>query len=177
MDFLFPSAEYCIVYILAIATLQGPLSWPCLALPCLALPCLALPCLALPCLALPCLALPCLALPCLALPCLALPCLALPCLALPCLALPGPFSGVLIPARVPGLSLCLALLDVVRRSSTHTCPRITFCLARVVPVCHWTNLACFVTTPMNKSLHMDPHVSRLVRPVTDWQYWWYFPFY
>ncbi len=82
MDFLFPSAEYCIAYILAIATLQGPLS-SCLALPCLALPCLALPCLALPCLALPCLALPCLALPCLALPCLALPCLALPCLALP----------------------------------------------------------------------------------------------
>ncbi len=25
------------------------------------------------------------------------------------------------------------------------------------------NLACFVTTPMNKSLHMDPHVSRLAR--------------
>ncbi len=29
------------------------------------------------------------------------------------------------------------------------------------------NLACFVTSPLNKALHMDPHVSRLVRPVTQ----------
>ncbi len=51
----------------------------------------------------------------------------------------------------PGLTLCPALLDIVRRSSTHACPRITLCLARVVPVCHWMNLACFVTTPLNKA--------------------------
>ncbi len=89
----------------------------------------------LPCLALPCLALPCLALPCLALPCLALPCLALPCLALPCLAL--------IPARVPGLSLCLALLDIVRRSQTYACPRITLCLAIYIPVCQCVTHVCF----------------------------------
>ncbi len=55
-------------------------------------------------------------------------------------------------ARVPGLSLCLALLDIVCRSKTHACPRITLCLVCVVPVCHCMNLACFVTTSLNKSL-------------------------
>ncbi len=50
------------------------------------------------------------------LPCLALPCLALPCLALPCLALPCLFFSGLIPARVPGSSLCFVLLDIVCRS-------------------------------------------------------------
>ncbi len=39
------------------------------------------------------------------------------------------------------LSLCLALLDIVCRSKTHACPRITFCLACVIPVCHCMNLA------------------------------------
>ncbi len=30
------------------------------------------------------------------------------------------------------------------------------------------NLACFVTMPMNKRLHMEPHVLRLVRPITEY---------
>ncbi len=64
------------------------------------------------------------------------------------LVLPSLFTCVLILARVPGLSLCLALLDIVRRSQTHACPRITLCLACVVPVCHCMNLACFVTTSL-----------------------------
>ncbi len=43
--------------------------------------------------------------------------------------------------------------------------RITLCLACDVPVCHCMNLACFVTSPLNKALQMDPHVSCLVRPI------------
>ncbi len=53
---------------------------------------------------------------------------------------------------VPGLSLCLALLDIVCRLKTLSCPRITLCLVCVVPVCHYMNLACFVTLSLNKSL-------------------------
>ncbi len=109
MNFLFPSAEYCIAYVLALANLQSPPSCYSLALPA--------------------------------------------------------FLFWYLPV-LPGLTLCLALLNIVRWSSTHTCPMIYLCLARVVPVCHWMNLACFVTKPMDKSLHMDPQVSRLVRPVT-----------
>ncbi len=55
---------------------------------------------------------------------------------LPCL-----FSHVLIPARVPGLSLCLALFDIVCRSQTYACPRITLCLAIYIYTC--STHACF----------------------------------
>ncbi len=55
-------------------------------------------------------------------------------------------------ACVPGLSLYLALLDIVCQSKTHTYRRITLCLACVVPVCHCMNLACFVTPFLNKRL-------------------------
>ncbi len=47
-------------------------------------------------------------------------------------------------------------------------PRITLCLTCDVPVCHCKNLACFVTSPLNKALQMDPRVSRFVRPVTEY---------
>ncbi len=56
---------------------------------------------------------------------------------------PGLFSSVLIPARVPGFSLCLALLDIVRRSQTYACPKITLCLAINIPVCQCVTHACF----------------------------------
>ncbi|XP_058617566.1 uncharacterized protein LOC131531030 [Onychostoma macrolepis] len=45
-------------------------------------------------------------------------------------------------ARVPGLSLCLALLDTVRPSSTFACPRITLCLVPAIPVCLCFDPAC-----------------------------------
>ncbi len=68
---------------------------------------------------------------------------------------------------LPGLSLfALPLLDIVRRSSTHACPKdypvscpCHTCLLFIDP-------ACIMTMFWNKALHMDPHVSRLVRPVT-----------
>ncbi len=73
---------------------------------------------------------------------------------------------VWIIACVPGLSLCLALLDIVRRSSTHACPMITL----VSCPCHICLLlfdpACVLTMFINKSLHMDPYASRLVGSVT-----------
>ncbi len=68
---------------------------------------------------------------------------------------------------LPGLSLfALPLLDIVRRSSTHACPKDY----SVSCPCHTCLLfidpACIMTMFWNKALHMDPHVSRLVRPVT-----------
>ncbi len=74
---------------------------------------------------------------------------------------------VWIIACVPGLSLCLALLDIVRRSSTHAFPRITLCLAHAIPVCCLLTLPVFLTMLINKSLHMDPHNSHLVDHVTN----------
>ncbi len=62
---------------------------------------------------------------------------------------------------VYGSPVLSSSLDSVRRSKTHACPRITLSLASVVPVCHCLNRACFMTTSQ-----MNPHVSRLVRPVT-----------
>ncbi len=69
---------------------------------------------------------------------------------------------------LPGLSLfALPLLDIVRRSSTHACPKDY----SVSCPCHTCLLfidpACIMTMFWNKALHMDPHVSRLVRPVTQ----------
>ncbi len=69
---------------------------------------------------------------------------------------------------LPGLSLfALPLLDIVRRSSTHACPKDY----SVSCPCHTCLLfidpACIMTMFWNKALHMDPHVSRLVRPVTE----------
>ncbi len=105
------------------------------------------------------------------------------------LALPCVFSCVLTPAHVfwlypfalpfglclhltriialvPGLPLLSSPLDIVRRSPTTpvylstllSCPLYT-CLLFVRP-------CLLLTMPVNKSLHLDPHVSRLVRPVT-----------
>ncbi len=34
--------------------------------------------------------------------------------------------------------------------------------------CHLFDPACFLTMPINKSLHMDPHASLLVGPVTEY---------
>ncbi len=36
-----------------------------------------------------------------------------------------------------------------------------------MPVCHLLDPACVLTMSSNKSLHMDPHASRLVGPVTE----------
>ncbi len=68
---------------------------------------------------------------------------------------------------LPGLSLfALPLLDIVRRSSTHACPKDY----SVSCPCHTCLLfidpACIMTMFWNKALHMDPHVSCLVDPVT-----------
>ncbi len=107
------------------------------------------------------------------------------------LALPCVFSCVLTPAHVfwiypfvlpfrlclhldwtialvPGLPLLSSPLDIVRRSPTTpvylstllSCPLYT-CLLFVRP-------CLLLTMPVNKSLHLDPHVSRLVRPVTEY---------
>ncbi len=70
---------------------------------------------------------------------------------------------------LPGLSLfALPLLDIVCRSSTHACPKDY----SVSCPCHTCLLfidpACIMTMFWNKALHMDPHVSRLVRPVTEY---------
>ncbi len=103
------------------------------------------------------------------------------------LALPCVFSSVLILARISWInplpcrsdSVCTSLgpllvyldyfsaspLDIVRRSKTHACSRNTL----VSCPCHtclllFDNPACYLTMFINKSLHMDPLVSRLVRP-------------
>ncbi len=70
---------------------------------------------------------------------------------------------------LPGLSLfALPLLDIVRRSSTHACPKDY----SVSCPCHTCLLfidpACIMTMFWNKTLHMDPHVSRLIDPVTEY---------
>ncbi len=109
----------------------------------------------------------------------------------PSLALPCVFSCVLTPAHVfwiypfalpfglclhldwiialvPGLPLLSSPLDIVCRSPTTpvylstllSCPLYT-CLLFVRP-------CLLLTMPVNKSLHLDPHVSRLVRPVTEY---------
>ncbi len=64
------------------------------------------------------------------------------------------------------ISLCLALLDTVRRSKTHAIPRNTLCLASFMSVCGVSTNACFMTTPFNKALQMDPHASRFCHSVT-----------
>ncbi len=70
---------------------------------------------------------------------------------------------------LPGLSLfALPLMDIVCRSSTHACPKDY----SVSCSCHTCLLfidpACIMTMLWNKAFHMDPHVSRLVRPVTEY---------
>ncbi len=64
------------------------------------------------------------------------------------LVLVWPCFGLCFP--LPGLwpctwivSLCLALLDTVRRSSTHATPRITLCLAHTIPVCRCLTLPVY----------------------------------
>ncbi len=67
---------------------------------------------------------------------------------------------------LPGSSLCLALwiLFADRRPCPFTW--LLSCLALYMPVCHLLDPACVLTMSSNKSLHMDPHASRLVGPVT-----------
>ncbi len=74
---------------------------------------------------------------------------------------------MLIPARAPGLFSLPCPLDTVRRSSTHACPWIILCPVFVIPVCYCPTLPV-LTMSYNKALHMDPHVSRLVSPVTEY---------
>ncbi len=57
-----------------------------------------------------------------------------------------------------------------RRSSTHACPWIILCPVFVIPVCYCPTLPV-LTMSYNKSLQMDPHVSRLVSSVTDTSLW------
>ncbi len=147
-------AEYCIAYILVIATLRSPSSDLSLALPCLALPCLALPCLALPCLAF---------------------CVFLCFDYCPCfpgftlsLALWTLFASRLDYCCLPGLSLfALPLLDIVCQSSTHASPKDY----AVSCPCHTCLLfidpACIKTMFWNKASQMDLHVSHLVHHVTQ----------
>ncbi len=68
-----------------------------------------------------------------------------------------------------GLSLCLALwiLFADCRSPTHACPWIILCPVLVIPVCYCPTLPV-LTMYYNKSLRVDPHVSRLVCPVTEY---------
>ncbi len=85
-----------------------------------------------------------------------------------CLAIRTLFAPRLDIALVPGLLLLSSPLDIVRRSPTTpvylstllSCSLYT-CLLFVRP-CLW------LTMPVNKSLHLDPHVSRLVCPVTEY---------
>ncbi len=65
-------------------------------------------------------------------------------------------------------SLCLALLDTVRRSKTHACPSNTLCLASSMSVCCVLTNACFMTTPFNKALQMDLFASLLVGFLTEY---------
>ncbi len=70
---------------------------------------------------------------------------------------------------LPGLSLfALPLLDIVCRSSTHASPKDY----SVSCPCHTCFLfidpACIKTMFWNKASQMDPHVSRLVHPVTEY---------
>ncbi len=86
-----------------------------------------------------------------------------------CLALWTLFAPHLDYCCLPGLSLfALPLLDIVRRSSTHACPKDN----SVSCPCHTCLLfidpACIMTMFWNKALHMDPHVSCLVDPVTEY---------
>ncbi len=69
---------------------------------------------------------------------------------------------------LPGSSLCLALwiLFADRRQRPFT--SVLICLALYIPVCHLFNPACVLTMSINKSLHMDPHASCLVGPVTTY---------
>ncbi len=68
---------------------------------------------------------------------------------------------------LPGLSLfALPLLDIVRRSSTHACPKDYSVSCPCHTCLQFIDPACIMTMFWNKSLHLDPHVSRLVRPVT-----------
>ncbi len=82
-----------------------------------------------------------------------------------------PVSRVRFPVswflHVPGLFSLPSPLDKVRRSPTHACPWIILCPVFVIPVCHCPTLPV-LTMYYNKSLQMDPHVSRLVSPVTDY---------
>ncbi len=70
-------------------------------------------------------------------------------------------------ARSLGLSLCLALWILFAVVATHACPWIILCPVFVIPVCHCPTLPV-LTMYYNKSLQMDPHVSRLVSSVTEY---------
>ncbi len=89
---------------------------------------------------------------------------------LPC----GPGLSLCLPFRTmfaPRVDYCswfwitpLVKLSREHSPSTDSCLFwILFCLALNIPVCHCQNLACFMTTPLNKALQMDLHGSRLVR--------------
>ncbi len=72
-------------------------------------------------------------------------------------------------ARAPGLFSLPCPLDIVRRSPTHACLRTILCLIPAIPVCYCLTLPVS-TMFSNKALRMDPHVSRLVNPVTLMKY-------
>ncbi len=81
------------------------------------------------------------------------------------------FAPVWIIACVPGLSLCLALVGYCLLIVD---PRLLFGLLCVLPLpylfaVYWPRL--YMTMFYNKASQMDPHVSRLVRPVTDIKNW------
>ncbi len=58
-------------------------------------------------------------------------------------------------------------LDLVCRSPTHACLRTILCLIPAIPVCYCLTLPVS-TMFSNKALRMDPHVSRLVNPITEY---------
>ncbi len=105
------------------------------------------------------------------------------------LALPCVFSCVLTPAHVfwiypfalpfglclhldwiialvPGLPLLSSPLDIVRRSPTTPVYLSTLLSCSLYTCLLFVRPCLLLTMPVNKSLHLDPHVSRLVRPVT-----------
>ncbi len=69
-------------------------------------------------------------------------------------------------ALVPGLPLLSSPLDIVRRSPTTPVYLSTLLSGPLYTCLLFVRPCLLLTMPVNKSLHLDPHVSRLVRPVT-----------
>ncbi len=70
-------------------------------------------------------------------------------------------------ACVPGLPLLSSPLDIDRRSKTTTrLLEYSSALPSIYLFAICSTLPVFLTMSMIKSLHMDPHASRLIRPVT-----------
>ncbi len=67
---------------------------------------------------------------------------------------------------LPGSSLCLALWILFADRRPRPFTWLLSCLALYMPVSHLLDPACVLTMSSNKSLHMDPHASRLVGAVT-----------